>query len=96
MCLSESALEPFLSGGQLVKEGFFQKIAPWLWWLEGGLETVFVTVFMCWNLGFPATAPVIFIGPKRKHRGKDYQKAIDSKVYPCSDIDLGQVLFRHV
>ena len=26
----------------------------------------FFTVFMCWNLGFPATAPVIFIGPKRK------------------------------
>ena len=49
---------------------------------------------MCWNLGYPATASVIFLGPKRKHRGKDYQKAIDSKVYPCSDIDLGQVLFR--
>ena len=38
--------------------------------------------------------------PKRKHRAKDYQKATydatDSKVYACSDIDLGEVLFHYV
>ena len=28
--------------------------------------------------------------------GKDYQKVADSKVYACSDTDLGKVLFHYV
>ena len=28
--------------------------------------------------------------------GKDYQKVADSKVYVCSDTDLGKVLFHYV
>ena len=56
------------------------------------------------NPGFPATAPVIFIGvlrlkkrsPKIKHSEKDCEKATDSKVYACSDTDLAEVLFYYI
>ena len=34
--------------------------------------------------------------PKTKHRGKDCQKATDSKVYACSDADLSEVLFNFI
>ena len=52
---------------------------------------------MWWNLGFPATAFVIFIGllrPKKRSTEKKtqrerLQKPGDSKVYACSDTDLG-------
>ena len=34
--------------------------------------------------------------PERKHRGKDCQKATDSKVDVCSDSDLGEVPFHYI
>ena len=66
------------------------------------------TVFKCWNLGFPANAVVIFIGLLRLKKwstekkstagkiAKRRQIATGSKVYVCSDIDLGEVLFDYV
>ena len=62
---------------------------------------------MCWNLRFPATAPVIPIGLLRLKKevnrkentvGKIAKRrliATDSKVYACSDVDLGEVLFHY-
>ena len=56
------------------------------------------------NLGFPETTPVIFIGLLRLKKevnqrentvGKIAKIATDSKVYSCSDNDLGEVLFHH-
>ena len=52
----------------------------------------------------PAKAPVIFLDflrlkrgqRRRKHRKKDCQKVIDSKVYACLDTDLSEVLHHHV
>ena len=77
------------------------KIVIW----KGVLKTVWHnTVFMWWNIGFPATTPIIFLGllhlkkgqPKGKHCGKDCQKATDSKFYACLDTNLGKVLFHYI
>ena len=59
---------------------------------------------MWWNIGFPATTLIIFIGllhlkkgqPKGKHCGKDCHKATDSKFYACLDTNLGEVLFHYI
>ena len=62
------------------------------------------TVFLWWNLRFPATAPVIFIGllrlkkrstEKKTPRERRLPKATDSKGYAWSDTDLNEVLFHY-
>ena len=49
---------------------------------------------------FPAIARVIFIGllrlKKRSTEKKTPCETTESKVYACSDIDLGEVLFHYV
>ena len=63
---------------------------------------------MRWNVGFPETAPVIFIGLLRLKKRSTEKKntaekitnrrqiATDSKVYACSDIDLSEVPCHYV
>ena len=49
------------------------------------------------NIHKPSTPEKEVNREKKKHRGKkDCQKATDSKVYACSDTDLGKVLFHYV
>ena len=68
----------------LGQESFEHDWSPFLWWNFLRFSwplNIFVhnTVFKSWNLGFPATAPVIFIGllrlkkwsTEKKHRKKD-------------------------
>ena len=47
------------------------------------------------NIHWPSTAEKE-VNRKRKHRVKDCQETTESKVYACSDIDLGEVLFHYV
>ena len=99
--------------GQRRQESFEHDLSPFLWWNFLRFSwplNIFVhnTVFKSWNLGFPATAPVIFIGLLRLKKwstekkntagkiAKRRQNATDSKVSACSDIDLGEVLFHYV
>ena len=60
---------------------------------------------MWWNIGLPAIAPVIYIGLLRLKKRSTNKKtlpwerlpeATDSKVYACSDTDLGEVLYLYV
>ena len=60
---------------------------------------------MWWNIGFPAIAPVIFIGLLRLKKRSTEKKtppwerlpeATDSKVYAYSDTDHGEVLYHYI
>ena len=65
------------------------------------------TVFKCWNLGFPATAFVIFIGLLRLKKWSTEKKAPQERLpkgdrsrqvrkFTSAQIDLGEVLFDYV
>ena len=65
------------------------------------------TVFKCWNLGFPATAFVIFIGLLRLKKWPTEKKAPQERLpkgdrsrqvrkFTSAQIDLGEVLFDYV
>ena len=65
------------------------------------------TVFECWNLGFPATAFVIFIGLLRLKKWPTEKKAPQERLpkgdrsrqvrkFTSAQIDLGEVLFDYV
>ena len=65
------------------------------------------TVFKCWNLGFPATAFVIFIGLLRLKKWPTEKKAPQERLpkgdrsrqvrkFTSAQIDLGKVLFDYV
>ena len=65
------------------------------------------TVFKCWNLGFPVTAFVIFIGLLRLKKWPTEKKAPQERLpkgdrsrqvrkFTSAQIDLGEVLFDYV